>query len=172
MVSLESYLNDGACPQAIAVLGLMKAHADYILDRFDAELFVGRYENCREQGYVFTIRYKGLQRNYAVYQHRNSDALCVLISNVYTIGAPQVDEMWADKGENATKYDVDAQFGYAKVEDCANFIERDMLNFLKDNESLNEEPSEEQYTMEKVFLVTSFSSFDFESHVKTDVYGN
>ena len=26
--------------------------------------------------------------------------------------------------------------------------------------------------MEKVFLVTSFSSFDFESHVKTDVYGN
>ena len=26
--------------------------------------------------------------------------------------------------------------------------------------------------MEKVFLVTSFSSFDFESHVKTDVYAN
>ena len=151
MVSLESYFNDGACPEAIAVLGLMKVKTEYILDRtwngsthqYDAKLLVGRYENCREQGYVFTIRYKGLQRNYAVYQHRNSDALCVLISNVYTIGTPQVDEMWADKDENATKYDVDAQFGYAKVEDCANFIERDMLNFLKDNESLNEEPTEE-----------------------------
>lgn len=151
MVSLESYFNDGACPEAIAVLGLMKAEANYILDdtwnfsrrQYDAELLVGRYENCREQGYVFTIRYKGLQRNYAVYQHRNSDALCVLISNVYTIGTPNVKEMWADKGENATKYDVDAQFGYAKVEDCANFIEKDMLNFLKDNKGLNKEPIEE-----------------------------
>ena len=140
MVSLESYLNDGACPQAIAVLGLMKAHADYILDRFDAELFVGRYENCREQGYVFTIRYKGLQRNYAVYQHRNSDALCVLISNAYTMGTPQVADMWADKGKNASKYDVNNSFGNTEVEDCASFIENDMISFLEGCYFRNEDP--------------------------------
>ena len=62
MVNINEYLNDGANWQAQAVLAYIKGNI-FSLENFvkyDNNLFykakVGRYENCREQGYVFSIQ--------------------------------------------------------------------------------------------------------------------
>lgn len=145
MENLVNYMNDGAAWQAQCVLAILRANynVDTILhptlrkgytgcyDKYDADLSVGRYENCREQGYVFTIRYKGKQRNYAVYEHRNSDQLIVLISNTLTINTPSIEEMWRDKGENPSKFDYDRAFSERDVYDCAMWIRDDMCKTLR-----------------------------------------
>ena len=133
MINLDNYLNDGACPQAVAVMALMKCYESKIMEeawdcyssRSDADLFVSRYSNSREQGYVFSIRYEHCQRNYAVYKHRSYDKICILVSDVYTIDTPTVNEMWGDKT------DVDASFADTEIERCANCIKKDMINFIK-----------------------------------------
>ena len=91
MANINEYLNDGANWQAQAVLAYMKGNIirveDFVkYENKDKNLSyrarVGRYENCREQGYVFSIQIGyGNERHYAVYEHRNSDILCVLISD-------------------------------------------------------------------------------------------
>ena len=97
MIDINNYMNDGAGWQAQAVLAYLKGNLGPILAdayyKTSVMVEVGRYENCREQGYVFTLRFHTkkqgcIQRNYAVYQHRNSDSICVLISNTFTINTP------------------------------------------------------------------------------------
>ena len=56
------------------------------------------------------------------------------------MGTPQVADMWADKGKNASKYDIDNSFGNTEVEDCASFIENDMISFLEGCYFRNEDP--------------------------------
>ena len=83
-MKLQEYMNDGANWQAQVILIYLRQNEPFILEgtynselrSYEASLSVGRYENCREQGYIFSLRYKGMQRNYAVYEHRNSDNLC------------------------------------------------------------------------------------------------
>lgn len=143
MTDIKNYLQDGANWQAQAVLAYIRANYDYILEHSTAseygyrhaDLYVGRYENCREQGYVFSIRYKGKCRNYAVYEHRNSDTLIVLISNCLTINTPSVDEMWSDHADEngyASKYDYDMGFKNGKIVDCGDYIIKDIRKFIND----------------------------------------
>lgn len=145
MENLRNYLNDGAAWQAQCVLAILRAgyNVNIILrptlrkgykgeyDKYDGDLSVGRYENCREQGYVFTIRYKGKQRNYAVYEHRNSDQLIVLISETPTLNTPSIEEMWRDKGGDASKFDYDRAYNEKDVYDCAMWIRDDMCKTLR-----------------------------------------
>lgn len=98
----------------------------------DATIYTGRYENCREQGYVFSLIYRGKQRHYAVYEHRNSDTICVLISNKPSMNTPDVATMWADKPENCTKWDFDKGFNCGQFEECTDFIIEDMIDTLKE----------------------------------------
>ena len=80
-MKIENYLNDGANWQAKCILYYLQSMYSYITDstynanykRYEAIIDVGRFENCREQGYVFSLRYKTEQRNYCVFEHRNSD---------------------------------------------------------------------------------------------------
>ena len=139
MIDIEQYLYDGANWQASAVLAYMRNLKRHILnktwdkdliDHYHCRLQVGRYENCREQGYVFSIRMSGHQRNYAVYEHRNSDQLIVLISDVLTINVPSIDDMWHDKGENPSKYDYDKAFGYGEIVECGDWIANDMIETI------------------------------------------
>ena len=86
--TIESYLNDGANWQAQSVLSYLRSIRESIVSKtwsdslrcYEAFIYVGRYENCREQGYVFTISYMGEYKHYAVYEHRNCDNLVVLIN--------------------------------------------------------------------------------------------
>jgi hypothetical protein len=142
MMNLENYLNDGADWQAKAVLAYLQGNIFRLTgDKYygrNINVEVGRYENCREQGYVFTLHFVGeadgkrtfFQRNYAVYQHRNSDSIIVLISNVHTINTPGIDEMWKDKGENPRSCDYDISFSWDEISKCGEWILDDMDDFL------------------------------------------
>lgn len=149
MMYVKDYLNDGADWQSQMVLAYVRAHANQAVEKsydenigeYGINIRVGRYENGREQGYVFTIDTisygKYLQKNYAVYEHRNSDTLCVLISTKRTfVNTPSVDDMWADKSENASKYNVDKTFSCGDALACGEFIIDDIHetieNWLKD----------------------------------------
>lgn len=134
MTKIEEYLNDGANWQAQAVLAYLRAAAwnvndiSYVPKSNDCafRVKVGRYENCREQGYVFTLWYWNKQRHYAVYEHRNTDRITVLISNTLTTNTPTIEEMWADKGENPKSSDYDKSFAYGEILECGRFIIEDM----------------------------------------------
>lgn len=129
-IKVQDYMNDGANWQAQMVRAYIKGHytsairESYLknIGEYLIPIQIGRYENCREQGYVFTICFAGKQRNYAVYEHRNSDRLCVLISNTLTLNTPNIDDMWADKGENPSKYDYDVDFDCGAAKECGDYI--------------------------------------------------
>jgi hypothetical protein len=131
MTRIENYMNDGANWQAQAVLAYVREHISEI-DYEDFTARVGRYENCREQGYVLSIRVETNERHYAVYQHRNSDSLIVLISNGMCMDTPDVNFMWKDKGENATKYDYDKGFPYGEIVKCGEWILDDILCWMEE----------------------------------------
>jgi hypothetical protein len=138
-IELKNYLQDGANWQARCVLCYLQGNIHEIdflikdelnLEKNETDIYVGRYENCREQGYVVSLCYKGRRINYAIYEHRNSDELIVLKSNCKTTNTPNVDAMWKDKGENASKYDYDKSFSCGDIVLCGNWIINDMKLFI------------------------------------------
>lgn len=136
-MKLQEYMNDGANWQAQVILIFLRQYEDLILEDtynndihcYEASLSVGRYENCREQGYIFSLRYKGKQRNYAVYQHRNTDNLCIVANNIETINTPSAATIYDNMRD---KYDTTSDFHYAEFEECANWLIEDMRNFIKE----------------------------------------
>ena len=135
MINIIDYLNDGANWQAQAVLAYLKGQKGYILEdswnedlgAYMAKLFVGRYENCREQGYIFSIVYRGKQRNYAVYEHRNSDNLCVVVFDRLTLNTPTLDDVGDFMKD---KYDCTETYPGGEIERCGDYIAKDMKNFI------------------------------------------
>lgn len=136
MINVEQYMNDGANWQAQAVLAYVRSLTFRVKEATthslitDPEIKVGRYENCREQGYVFRLKI-GCETlmNYAVYEHRNSDQLIVLKSDRDSINTPSVDEMWNGK---KSKYDYDKGFNYSQIIECGEYILDDMENLVRD----------------------------------------
>jgi len=124
-IELQNYLQDGANYKARAIMCILQGRINEIKDAVgvahykDVMIQIGRFENCREQGYAFTLfcEYRFV-KNYAVYEHRSSDAICVLASNKYTINTPDADAMFGDRG----KYDVDATFSYNKIMEASDYI--------------------------------------------------
>ena len=132
-MELQDYLNDGANYKAQAILAILRGEIEYIkevaTDHNKVMIKVGRFENCREQGYVFSLFYNyHLLNHYAVYEHRNSDEICVLISNVETINTPNASQMFGDRG----KYDVDKFFHYNEIVEAADYIEKCMRDNIVD----------------------------------------
>ena len=149
-MKLKNYMDDGANWQAQAVLAYLRSHDNWILDisydmnckDFLAELEVGRFENCREQGYVFTIYLKDKAKNYTIYEHRNSDSLCVMITDVLSINTPTLDQLLKSRekllkeehpNEDLNKYNMfNKEFSYGAIVDCGDWIVNDMKNTLKE----------------------------------------
>ena len=149
-MKLKNYMDDGANWQAQAVLAYLRSHDNWILDisydmnckDFLAELEVGRFENCREQGYVFTIYLKDKAKNYTVYEHRNSDSLCVMITDVLTINTPTLEQLLKSRekllkekylNEELDKYNMfNKGFSYGAIVECGDWIVNDMKNTLKE----------------------------------------
>lgn len=137
MASLEHYLFDGACAQAHAVLAYLRDNMDDALDgtwnnslmNWDARLDVGRYENCREQGYIFSVRHLGCQLNFAVYQHRNTDELCVIKFEYHSINTPDAIAVWENMKD---KNDIDAKFDYFDIKNCGRYIVESIKDFLQE----------------------------------------
>ena len=118
MTALEKYLDDGANWQAQGVLAYLRYHLDAtsivskLTDTKDWKrpdfpyVEVGRFENFREQGYVLMVTFKGKRRNYAFFEHRNSDELVVFISDKLTLNTASIDDIYGDRG----KYNYDMRF--------------------------------------------------------------
>ena len=138
MTALEKYLDDGANWQAQGVLAYLRYHLDAtsivskLTDTKDWErpdfpyVEVGRFENFREQGYVLMVTFKGKRRNYAFFEHRNSDELVVFISDKLTLNTPSIDDIYGDRG----KYNYDMSFERGQIVECADDIMMDVEKFL------------------------------------------
>ena len=125
-MKLKNYLKDGANKQARAVLCLlqeMTIEESWSTDfhRYTAEPTVARWENCREQGYVVSLRSENRQDqiNIAWFEHRNSDSICAVkweqsTPNAPTIETAQFGNVYADK------YDVSHS---SKPYDCLEMAE-------------------------------------------------
>lgn len=134
MLKIDSYMNDGADWQSQAILAYVRAHIYMAIDAsyyepandYIAKLRVGRYENCREQGYVFQISYEGTTKikNFCVYQHKNSERICILVNDTYTINTPTWEVMW----ENKDREDKDFQCG--EIIECGKWLIDEMKKFV------------------------------------------
>ena len=144
MVQVNKYLDDGANWQAQAVLAYLRSMYSWVVNKTynkegnynEAEFMVGRYENCREQGYVFSLRYKNEQRNYAIYEHRNSDNLIVVIFDLLSINTPCGEDVW---GNMEDKYDYPKAFSCGQIVECGDYIIEDAQNFIQSLKPKTEE---------------------------------
>lgn len=136
-MDIKCYIDDGANWQAQCVLAYLRVISDSAIDEswnkekgfYEARFEVGRYENCREQGYVFSVFYKCKQRNYAVYEHRNSDQLCVVVFDEVTINTPTLERVCEAMGNN--KYNYTKSFSCGQIVQCGDYIFDDIRNFIK-----------------------------------------
>jgi hypothetical protein len=144
MVQVNKYLDDGANWQTQAVLAYLRSMYSWVVNGTynkegnynEAEFMVGRYENCREQGYVFSLRYKNEQRNYAIYEHRNSDNLIVVIFDLLSINTPCGEDVW---GNMEDKYDYTKAFSCGQIVECGDYIIEDAQDFIQSLKPKTEE---------------------------------
>ena len=137
MNGIKNYNNDGANWQAQAVLAYLRYRAEEFIGEtydkkngcYEATISVGRFDNCREQGYVVSVRYKGQQRNYAFYEHRNFDSICVVKFDQQTKDTPTLEDV-CDKMKD--KYDYTISFKYGQILECGEWIGGDIMDFIID----------------------------------------
>lgn len=125
---------DGAEPQAQAVLAYIRMRGSGIesswnpaTHRYDAEPFIGRWYNGREDGYVISLRLPGVdtrQINIAFFEHRNSDRICALIFYAITKyrEPPTIESIPLSHRWLNDKYAVDLSFGVGDAIGMANAI--------------------------------------------------
>lgn len=128
---------DGANPQAQAVLAYLRAHAgieqSWKAERhhYEATPEVDRWHNCREQGYVVTLRSKDYKRqlNIAFFEHRNSDSICAVEWDQHTINPPTIDTFPKDHPYYNNKFDTSHSVDPGKVEEMAGWIFQRLTTF-------------------------------------------
>lgn len=132
MVELKYYLQDGAGHQARATLMHLQAISeiesswDDVYKCYKARIFVSRWENGREQGYVAMIRDKsGCQLNIAWFEYRNTDSLCATIWEENTINSPAIET--ANFGEDKGNYSI-YSVNYGEYIKMAEWIAKKMRN--------------------------------------------
>lgn len=131
---LNDYLKDGANHQARAVLCFLQGFSieeswNKEFHKYDAEPSVARWENCREQGYVISLRAKSRTLNIAFFEHRNSDSICAIKWEQMTINAPTIDT--ADFGGKVytDKHDVSHSVGYGEIAKMSDWIGEQLSGF-------------------------------------------
>jgi len=140
MTELSTYLMDGANYQARAILMCLQINSDIESSwneeykTYDATIQVARWENCREQGYIVSLRSKDYskQLNIAFFEHRNSDNICAikweqLSMNSITIDNAQFGDVY--KG----KWGVSHSLGYGKYLEMSVWIMNELETFWNTN---------------------------------------
>ena len=142
MTNIKEYMHDGANWQAQAVLACVRYGVkSRLFPDFEDEpiVVVGRYENGREQGYVFTLTLNRCfpMMSYCVYEHRNSETLCLQMFHSSCGDTPSVDTVFNGKRD---KWDIDKRFERGQITECSEFICEDMVRrwdeFIKNKEEL------------------------------------
>lgn len=84
---------------------------------YEAEIRVSRYDGGREQGFVFSLMYKGHQANFAVFNPCQYDALCLMMDEKVTDNPDGWgDRQWDKHAEHDKEYD------YRQCIECAGYI--------------------------------------------------
>lgn len=104
MTNIEYYLNDGANYQAQMILCYLRNREIEIAEDCHLEgedfLFstnhieVGRFENCREQGYIFGLNirsFKWVDDKWMVVENRSSDSIRIRHFKANTLNTPSID---------------------------------------------------------------------------------
>jgi hypothetical protein len=136
MTELKNYQEDGANYQAKAVLAFTQRESniekswDAEQKRYKAEPRVARWENCREQGYIISLKTEDYskQLNIVFFEHRNSDSICAVkweqsAMNTITIENAQFGDVYKDK------YDTSFSVGYGEVVKMADWITKELNDF-------------------------------------------
>lgn len=115
-MKLIDYLQDGADAQSRAVLMLMQGYSPNDVKEIEngfihkAFINVGRWENCREQGYILSMgsRVNKEQLNIIFFQHRNSDRIHAVkwLQNSLNIDTAKMGDIYKDKYD--TSFSVEA----------------------------------------------------------------
>jgi len=137
------YHNDGANRQAQACLALFQ----YLLSdgiesswsdkwkQYEANIQIARWENCREQGYVLSLRTGDFRKqlNIAFYEHRNVDSLCAVQWEQATLNSPTLDT--ADFGEVfKDKYDTSFDANkHCEVKPMAEWMLKEFISFWNEH---------------------------------------
>jgi len=132
------YNEDGANKQAQATLAFLQYFIGDGIETswnseyhcYDADIRVARWENCREQGYVVTLRSKDYkqQLNVAFFEHRNSDSICAIKWFQNTLNSPTIHT--ADFGEvYKDKYDTSHDVGYGEAAKMAEWVKNQLELF-------------------------------------------
>lgn len=140
MTNLKNYLEDGANYQAKAVLAFVQINGDIESSwdseekKYIAEPKVARWENCREQGYIISLKTKDYskQLNIAFFEHRNSDDICAVkweqnSMNTITIDNAEFGDVYKDK------YDTSFDVRYGEVVKMADWITKELNEFWVSN---------------------------------------
>jgi hypothetical protein len=136
-----NYHDDGANRQAQAALAMFQyLMGDGIEESWDdhcrsymADVRVARWENCREQGYVLMLNTKDGRRqlNIAFFEHRNSDNICAVKWEQWTMNSPTIDT--ANFGEDYTnKFDTTFDVPYCEVMQMAKWMKNEFVTFWKE----------------------------------------
>ena len=130
MTELHEYLNDGASYQARAVMCFLQ-RGDNLIDsswsdekkRHEAHVYIARWENCREQGYIVSMKSKDYEKqlNIAFFEHRNADSICAVrweqfSENSITIDTAKFGDVYKDKR------DVSHSERWGKAKEMADWI--------------------------------------------------
>lgn len=137
MEHLARYMKDGACAQARAVLAFLQDHegieSSWNAERrwYDAEVKVARWENCREQGYIVSVYHMPSHRqlNIAFFEHRNSDCICALRWEQWSINTITIEHAKFENGYRDDKYNVDHQTKFGEVAQMAEWIHDEFEKF-------------------------------------------
>ncbi len=134
---------DGANYQAKAVLAYLRNY-DGIECSWDKENKdyaarpeVNRWHNCREQGYIVSLRsrnYKN-QINIAFFEHRNSDNICAIKFELNTTNPPTINDIPENHPFNNNKYAVDYEVERGEVVDISEWIYNELEEFWKSHQS-------------------------------------
>jgi len=136
MANLFGVNEDGANYQARAVRAYLSMY-DGIDESYDkewhrhkAEPKINRWHNGREQGYVISMKNNDYSRqiNIAFFEHRNSDNICAIEWEQFTLNPPTIEN--ADFGNvYKDKYDVSHQVNVGMASEMANWIFQRLTDF-------------------------------------------
>ena len=145
-MNLFQYMQDGAGAQSRAVLAHIQRRGELenswsdLTKTYQASPEVGRWMNCREQGYVIYMRSKHYDRqlNIAFFEHRNSDSICAVKWEQNTMDAPVLElsnfgDVYKDK------WDVSYSVAYSEYSKMGDWIINELEEFWEDSKVKKEE---------------------------------
>lgn len=146
MTNLSTFNHDGANRQAQAVLALVQLYLGDGIESswndkykcYDAQIQVGRWENCREQGYVLYLRSKDYKKqlNIAFFEHRNSDGIHALKWEQITTNSPNIDSAVFGDYCYSDKFDTSFSVPYTEVVTMAEWVFQEFEKFWTETKTI------------------------------------